>query len=471
MQSVRIGAGLGFYGDNWEPVAASIERGGVQFIASDHLAELTLAILQKDRQRDPGLGYARDLVPMLLRLWPLMRERGVRFVCNAGGLNPAGAAQALLAAFMTKGWRARVAVVRGDDVLPQLLQADAPATDFAHLFTGEPVAGVREQLVFANAYLGAEPIVRALDAGADIVITGRVADAALFLGPIVHSLGWTLAGARTPIDLDRLAQGLTVGHLLECSGQGSGGNFGSQGDWQRIPDLAHIGYPIAEVYQDGTALITKAPATGGRVNFDTVRQQLLYEVHNPYAYHSPDVVLDMGSITLHDEGHDRVRLTGARGQPPGEQLKVVAGFRDGFKAEVTWGFSWPDAWDKAQAAQATVRTMLRDKHIPHDELFVEYPGLNSAHGALAPLPEVAALNDLNEVWTRMVLRTPVKAAADGFGRLFPWLALSGPAYTCGFNGLHNTSELLGIWPTLVPCSAVESSVQVDMMDGVAPTPA
>jgi hypothetical protein len=467
MQSVRIGAGLGFYGDNWEPVAASIDRGGVQFIASDHLAELTLAILQKDRQRDPALGYARDLVPMLLRLWPLMRERGVRFVCNAGGLNPAGAAQALLAAFEAKGWRARVAVVSGDDVLPQLMQGDGSATDFAHLFTGEAVAGVRERLVFANAYLGAAPIVRALDGGAEIVITGRVADAALFLGPIVHSLGWTLAGAASSLDLDRLAQGLTVGHLLECSGQGSGGNFGSQGAWQRIPDLAHIGYPIAEVYQDGTALITKAPDTGGRVNFDTVRQQLLYEVHNPHAYHSPDVVLDMGAVTLHDEGHDRVRLTGARGQSPGEQLKVVAGFRDGFKAEITWGFSWPDAWDKAQAAQATVRSMLSEKRIPHDELFVEYPGLNSAHGALAPLPGATALNELNEVWTRMVLRTPVKAAADGFGRLFPWLALSGPAYTCGFNGLHNTSELLGIWPTLVPRAAVEAGVSVQFIGEAA----
>ena len=206
MKSVRIGAGLGFYGDNWEPVAASIERGDVQFIASDHQAELTLAILQKDRQRDPGLGYARDVVPMLLRLWPLMRERGVRFVCNAGGLNPHGAAQAVLKAFEAKGWRARVAVVSGDDVLPQLLQADAPATDFVHLFTGEPVAQVRERLVFANAYLGARPIVQALDAGADIVITGRVADAALFLGPLVHSLGWTLDGVTDARDLDRLAQ-------------------------------------------------------------------------------------------------------------------------------------------------------------------------------------------------------------------------------------------------------------------------
>lgn len=465
MKSIHIGAGLGFYGDNWEPVAASMERGGVQFIASDHLAELTLAILQKDRQRDPALGYARDVVPMLLRLWPLMQARGVRFVCNAGGLNPMGAAQAVLAAFAAKGWRARIAVVTGDDVLPRLLDASTPADELAHLFTGEPVSQVRERLVFGNAYLGAAPIVQALDAGADIVITGRVADAALFLGPLVHGLGWKLGGATEPQDLNRLAQGLTVGHLLECSGQGSGGNFGSQGAWQAIPDLAHIGYPIAEVWEDGTALITKAPGTGGRINFDTMRQQLLYEVHNPHAYHSPDVVLDMGGIVLHDEGYDRVRLTGARGTVPGPQLKVVAGYRDGFKAEVTWGFSWPDAWDKAQAATATIRQLLQDKRIPHDELFVEYPGLNSAHGALAPLPDVAALNAMNEIWTRLVLRTPSKAAADGFGRLFPWLALSGPAYTCGFNGLHNTSELLGIWPTLIPRALVEPSIQVDMLGG------
>jgi hypothetical protein len=463
MKSTRIGAGLGFYGDNWEPVVASIERGDVQFVASDHLAELTLAILQKDRQRDPSLGYARDVVPMLMRLWPLMRERGVRFVCNAGGLNPHGAAQAVLAAFKAKGWRARVAVVSGDDVLPRLRNSGAPASVFAHLFTGAPLSDVRERLVFGNAYLGARPIVAALDAGADIVITGRVADAALFLGPLVHSLGWRLDGATDARDLDRLAQGLTVGHLLECSGQGSGGNFGSQGAWQAIPDLAHIGYPIAEVWEDGSALITKAPDTGGRVNFDTVRQQLLYEVHNPHAYFSPDVVLDMGAIQLQDEGGDRVRLSGARGTAPTDTLKVVAGFRDGYKAEVTWGFSWPDAWDKAQAAQATIRALLRDKRIPHDELYVEYPGLNSAHGTLAPLPQPDALNQANEIWTRLVLRTADKVAADGFGRLFPWMGLSGPAYTCGFTGLHNTSELLGIWPTLMPRADVEAGVRMDVL--------
>lgn len=462
--SVRVGAGLGFYGDNWEPVAASIERGQVQFIASDHLAELTLAILQKDRQRDPALGYARDVVPMLMRLWPLMRERGVRFVCNAGGLNPRGAAQALREAFVRKGWSARIAVVTGDDVLSHLQDPEVPDADLAHLFSGEPVSRVRERLVFGNAYLGARPIVDALDASADIVITGRVADAALFLGPIVHSLGWRLGHQHEAGDLDRLAQGLVVGHLLECSGQGSGGNFGAQGHWQQIPDLAHIGYPIAEVWQDGTALITKAPGTGGRVNFDTVRQQLLYEVHDPHAYRSPDVVLDMGDLHLHDEGHDRVRITGARGHAPGDRLKVVAGFRDGYKAEVTWGFSWPDAWDKAQAAQAMIRQQLQERRLPHDELYVEYPGLNSAHGPLAPLPPPQQLNQLNEIWTRLVLRTPEKAVADGFGRLFPWIALSGPAYTCGFNGLHHTGELLGIWPTLIPRDLVEPLVRVELLE-------
>lgn len=459
-KSIRIGAGLGFYGDAWEPVLASIERGGVQYIASDHLAELTLAILQKDLQRDPSLGYARDVVPMLMYLWPAMQQRGVRFICNAGGLNPAGAAEAVRAAFAAKGWSARVAVVTGDEVIEDLAEL-APA----HMFSGASFDSVRTNMVFANAYLGARPIVTALQQVADIVITGRVADAALFLGPLVHEFGWNL-GDDTPAttdDLNRLAQGLAVGHLLECSGQGSGGNFGSLEAWKAIPDLAHIGYPIAEVSEDGSAIITKAPGTGGRINFDTVRQQLLYEVHNPHAYMSPDVVLDLSTIRLEDLGNDRVRMTGATGGARTQQLKVVGGYRDGFKAEVTWGFSWPDAWDKSQAAVAMVKAQLADKSMSHDDLFVEYPGLNSAHGALAPFPAADALADLNEVWVRMVIRTRDKKAANGFGRLFPWMGLSGPAYTCGFHGLHNTSELLGIWPALIDREQVETKVRVEVL--------
>ena len=461
-KTVRIGAGLGFYGDSWEPVVASVMRGELNYIASDHLAELTLAILQKDRQRDASLGYARDVLPMLMRLWPLMRERGVRFICNAGGLNPAGAAAALQAAFAAKGWRAKIAIVSGDDVLPQLMSAGAAPGTFDHLFNGTQVSSVKDALLFANAYLGARPIVDALARGADIVVTGRVADAALFLAPLVHEFGWRLEDAASSMELNRLAQGLAVGHLLECSGQGSGGNFGSLQAWQAIPDLAHIGYPIAEVSEDGSAIISKPPGTGGRVNFDTVRQQLLYEVHDPHAYLSPDVVLDMSTIRLDDLGDDRVRMSGATGHARPEQLKVVAGFRDGFKAEVTWGFSWPDAFAKTQAALAMVKTQLTEKRVLHEELYVEYPGMNSAHGGLAPLP--ADLDALNEVWIRLVLRTNEKAAADGFGRLFPWLGLSGPAYTCGFHGLRSTGELLGIWPTMISRELVESQVRVDMIE-------
>ncbi len=457
-ESVNIAAGLGFYGDSWEPVVASIERGNLHYVASDHLAELTLAILQKDRQRDPALGYARDVLPMLLRLWPLMQARGVRFVCNAGGLNPQGAGQALRAAFAAKGLTARIAVVAGDNVLSHLTE------NSTHLFNGQAFSSVQARMLFANAYLGARPIVDALAQGADIVVTGRVADAALFLAPLVHEFGWKLEDAASALDWNRLAQGLCVGHLLECSGQGSGGNFGAQGVWKSIPDLAHIGYPIAQVQADGSATITKAPGTGGRINFDTLRQQLLYEVHNPHAYASPDVVLDMSTLRLDDLGHDRVRVSGATGHPRPAQLKVVGGYSDGYKAEVTWGFSWPDAYDKALAAVDIVKTQLSERKVPHEDLFIEFPGLNSAHGPLAPLPAPEQLAELNEVWVRMVLRTQSKAAADGFGRLFPWMALSGPAYTCGFSGLHAASELLGIWPTLIDRAQVESQIQVEVFD-------
>jgi hypothetical protein len=451
MKTVRIGAGLGFYGDSWLPVRASIERGEVQYIGSDHLAELTLAILQKDRAKDPAAGYTRDLVPMLTALWPLAQARGVRFVLNAGGLNPLGARDALAAAFAAKGWRARIAVVSGDGILERIDELRAAGQPLAHLDTDADIAGVRERLVFANAYLGARPIADALGQGAQIVITGRVADAALFLGPLVHELGWAWD------DWNRLAQGLTVGHLLECSGQGSGGNFGSQGEWADIPDLAHIGYPIAEVREDGVAVITKAPGTGGRVSFDTVRQQLLYEVHDPHRYFSPDVVLDMGTLALTDLGDDRVEVSGAIGMPRPDTLKVVAGYQDGWMGSTVVGFCWPDALQKAEAAVATVRQALREQGIAVDDFHVEYLGLDAF---LGPHADRARCDELNEVWVRVAIRTRDRRIADGLGRQFPWLALSGPPYMGGFHGMTPASQLLGLWPTRVARDLIERHVEV-----------
>ena len=455
MKSVRIGAGLGFYGDSWLPVRASIERGGVQYIGSDHLAELTLAILQKDRARNPGAGFTRDLVPMLSDLWPLAQPRGVKFVLNAGGLDPLAARAALAAAFAHKGWTARIAAVTGDDVIDRIDELRAAGEALAHLDTGADIAEVRSRLVFANAYLGARPIADALAQGADIVLTGRVADAALFLGPLVHELGWAWD------DWRRLAQGVTVGHLLECSGQGSGGNFGAADGWAHIPDLGHIGYPIAEVSEDGSAVITKAPGTGGRVDFDTLRQQLLYEVHDPHAYVSPDVVLDMGTLTLEDLGGDRVRVKGATGRPRPERLKIVAGYEDGWMGSSVVGFCWPDAWRKAQAAVGLVKQSLREQQVPVEEMLVEYLGLDAF---LGPHADLSRREELNEVWVRVAVRTQDKRHADGLGRHFPWLALSGPPYMSGFHGIAPGSQLLGVWPALVAREPVESRVNVSLLE-------
>lgn len=451
MKSVRIGAGLGFYGDSWRAVRASIERGAVKYIASDHLSELTLAILQKDRQKDAAAGYARDGLPMLMELWPLAAKHGVKFILNAGGLNPAGARDAIARAFCDKGWKATLATVTGDALLDRLDELRAAGEPLSHMDTGEALDTVRGRMLFANAYLGAQPIVKALEQGADIVLTGRVADAALSLAPIVHELGWKWD------DWDRLALGLTVGHLLECSGQGAGGNFGSAEAWAEIPDYAHLGYPIAEVAADGSALFTKAPGTGGRVSFDTLRQQLLYEVHDPHAYFSPDVVLDMGTLRFDDLGNDRVRVTGASGAPRPARLKVVGGYHESWMGTGMIGFSWPQAYAKCEKAAETIRTLVAERGWPVEDMNVEYIGYDSLLGANA---DPTYRDQLNECFLRMTIRTQDPKVADAYGRLFPWLGLSGPPYVGSMKGVQGAKELLGIWPTLVTRELVEAKVEI-----------
>src|SRR2546421_2865725 len=451
MKSLRIAAGLGFYGDSWQPIKASIERGNVQYICSDHLAELTLAILQKNRQRDPTLGYTQDLVPMLSDLLPLAIQRGARFVLNAGGLNPLAAREALLAVLRKLGLKLKVGVVLGDAVIERLDDLQAAGASLAHMDTGVAIATVRERLLFANAYLGARPLVEALEAGADIVLTGRVADAALFLAPLIYELGWRWD------DWDRLAQGIVVGHLLECSAQASGGNFG--GDWRSIPDLAHIGYPIAEVWENGAAVISKAPGTGGRVNFDTLREQLLYEVHDPGHYMTPDVDVDMTTLHMEEIGPGEVRVTGATGRPAPDTLKVVAGFGEGVMGQAVLGYAWPDALAKARAAAEIIQQQMREIDLKAEEVVIEYPGYNSIHG---PLADPTYANELNEVYLRIAVRCADKREAAKLGRLFPPLALSGPPFIGGAGGMIEPRGLLGIWPTLAPRDIIEEYVRVSV---------
>src|SRR5205807_8029261 len=289
--AVRLGGGQGFYGDGHRPVD-DLLAAGVDYLVCEALAELTLAILQKDRQRDESLGYTRDLPLYLQQVMPYVLEGRTRFITNAGGINPVAAGRAVVGAARSLGVSGiKVATVVGDDVRSR---------------AGE--LGLPDDALLASAYLGARPIVEALDAGAQVVITGRVADASLFLAPLVHELGWAWD------DWDRLAAGVVVGHLLECSGQVTGGNY--SGRWWDNPDPVRIGFPIGEVEPDGSAVITKPKATGGMVTFDTVREQLLYEVHDPTRYLNPDVVADFASLTLDDLGDNRVRLSRTRASSP-----------------------------------------------------------------------------------------------------------------------------------------------------------
>ena len=451
MKSVRIAGGLGFYGDSWQPIKASIERGNVAYVASDHLAELTLAILQKDRQRDPNLGYTRDLVPMLAELLPLAVPRGVKFILNAGGLNPMAAREVLLGALKKFGVRLKVGVVLGDSVLERLDELQQMGVTLAHMDTGEDIATVRERLVFASAYLGARPLVEVLDAGADIVLTGRVADAALFLAPMVHELGWRWD------EWDKLAQGMVVGHLLECSGQATGGNFG--GDWRSIPDLANIGYPIAEVWENGEAVISKAPDTGGRVSFDTLREQLLYEVHDPGHYLTPDVDVDMTTLHLQEIGLDAVRVTGATGRPAPQTLKIVAGYEDGYMGQAMIGYAWPDALAKAELAAQILQEQMGKIGLKPEETHIEYIGYNSIHG---PLADPTYANELNEVYLRIAVRCRDRRDAEKLGRLLSPLGLSGPPFIGGASGITPPRGLLGIWPTLAPRAVIEEYIRVSV---------
>ena len=372
---------------------------------------------------------------------------------NAGGLNPRGAREAIARAFRDKGWKATIATVTGDSVLERIDELRAAGETLAHMDSGEDIASVRERMLFANAYLGAQPIAEALSRGADIVLTGRVADAALTLGPLAHEFGWQWD------DWNRMAAGLTLGHLLECSGQGSGGNFGSAGEWAKVPDYAHLGYPIAEVSADGSALFTKPPGTGGRVSFDTIRQQLLYEVHNPHAYVSPDVVLDMGTLRFDDEGNDRVRISGATGAARPQRLKIVAGYQDGWMGTGMIGFAWPEAYAKCEKSAEIIQTLVAERGWVPEETNVEYVGYNSLLGENA---DPTYRDQLNECFLRMTIRTRDRRVADGFGRLFPWLGLSGPPFVGSMKGITPAKELLGIWPTLVARELVEKDIKIEI---------
>lgn len=450
MRKVRIGAGQGFYGDSLLPVLDVARYGNVQYISFDTLAELTMAILEKGRRRDPNGGFTRDVIPMMRNLLPICRERGIRLITNAGGINPQGAAKAVAEVARSLGLPLKVACVTGDNILDRLDELAAQGVSFQDDEKRQTLADIRDRVLFASVYLGAGAIADALDQGADVVITGRTTDTAQFLGPLLHEFRW----ARN--DWDRLAQGVVLGHLMECSGQVSGGNL--QVDWESVPALERIGFPVAEVSEDGSFVLTKPEGTGGAVTLRSVKEQFLYEIHDPTQYITPDVICDLTTTQLETVGPDQVRVSGTRGKPAPPTLKALLGYADGWMGEGCISFSWPKAYTKARRAAEIILSRLEMQGVKPEETRVEYIGINSLWGALAPEP--ADEDQVNEVRLRIAIRTHDRQACEVLAREFPPLLLSGPPTASAVAGTPAPRELLGLWSALIPRHLVEPGIQI-----------
>lgn len=415
----------------------------------DYLAEVTMSIMQKQKNKDPRLGYARDLVTLMEEILPLCAERNVRIITNGGGVNPVACSNAIAeTAHRLKIDGIRIGVVQGDDILDRIDGLVAEGHSLKNMETQEPVSTVRTRLQSANVYFGAGPIVEALQQGATIVVTGRTTDTGLTLAPMMYEFGWK------PDDWDRLAAGTVAGHILECGGQASGGNF--LGDWRSVPDLAHIGFPIAEAYPDGRIVITKHDSLGGMVTMQTVKEQLLYEIGNPKEYITPDCVADFTTIQLSHDGANKVRISDVKGRPATEFYKVSMSYEDGYTAFGTLTYSWPDALEKATAADRILRQRLKDLGLQFDEVRSEFLGVNSSHSHLAP-----PVKDANEVVLRVGVRSHDKRAVERFGKEIAPLILTGPPSVTGFaGGRPRPSDVISYWPALISKKAVKPRVQV-----------
>jgi hypothetical protein len=449
--SIRIAAGQGFWGDLPDAPVRQVEGGPIDYLMLDYLAEVTMSIMQKQKARDPNAGYARDFVPLMKQILPACVERNIRVTANAGGVNVEGCANAVRDVALELGLagKLRIGIVTGDDIMGKLDELLSRGVELRNMDTGEPLSTVRERIQSANVYLGAAPMVEALDRGAQIVITGRATDTGLTLAPLMHEFGWALD------DWNRLAAGTIAGHIIECGAQCTGGNC--QYEWRSIPSLANVGFPIVEAAPDGTFVVTKHEGTGGWVIIPSIKEQLVYEMGDPHSYITPDCVADFTTVRLEYEGRDRVRVFGIEGRPATDTFKVSISYSAGYKAVGTLVYSWPEAYDKARAADRILRARLDRLGLEFDQILTEFVGANATHGPLAGEPSA----DLPEVQLRVGVRSENRAAVERFTKEIAPLVLTGPPGVTGFaGGRPKVEEIVAYWPALIPKSEITSHVEI-----------
>lgn len=439
-QVLKIGNAGGYWGDDPRALYRQIMGGHLDYVSMDFLAEITMSIMQKQRSRDPESGYARDFLPMVESVFPKILKDRTKIITNAGGVNPEACAEAVATLAAKLGLKPKIAVVYGDDILDQLGPLKAKGCAFANMETNRSFSEIEKNISAANVYFGAAPVVEALKWDPDIIITGRVTDTGITVAPMVHEFGWSLK------DFDKLAAGIVAGHILECGSQATGGNFS---DWQLVKSFRNMGYPMVEVSPDGSFVVTKHPDTGGLVSVDTIREQLFYEMGNPKAYLTPDVVADFSTIRLEGAGPDRVKVTGVKGYEPTPFYKVSMAYADGAKSVGDIAICGPNARKKAEAfAQVFWDRAGTDFAATETEFF----GYNAFHRSMTPAEEG------NEIILRLGARDPDQKKLKAFGKVVPSVILGGPPGVTILGGVPKIHEIVSYWPALMPKTAINPKV-------------
>ncbi len=450
-EKVRVAGGQGFWGDLLTAPVEQVRNGPIDYLMLDYLAEVTMSILQKQRSRNTEAGYARDFISLMQEILPDCVEKDIKVLSNAGGVNVEGCAEAIkqVAQDLGLSGKVKIGVVTGDDVLPRLQEFLDNGIEINNMDTGERLADILDKVQSANVYLGAQPLVEALEKGAQIIVGGRLTDTGLTLAPLMYEFGWSFE------NWDQVATGTIAGHIIECGAQCSGGNC--QFDWQTIPDMANVGFPIIEAYPNGDFIVTKHEGTGGRINIPSIKEQLLYEMGDPHSYITPDVVADFTTINVADDGENRVKVFGIKGKPNTEFYKVSIAYSGGWKSVGTLVYSYPDAFEKAKAADLILRSRLDKLGLQFDTILTEFVGWSATHGHLAGEPP----KDIPEIQLRVGVRGQSKEDVERFTKEIAPLILTGPPGVTGFaGGRPKVEEIMAYFPALIPKNLIETKVEI-----------
>lgn len=448
---VLVANGQGFWGDSILGPVRLVNEGPLDYLTLDYLAEVTMSIMQKLKTRDPEAGYATDFVKMVERVLPTCQEKGIRIIANAGGVNPQACRKAVAETVKKLGMSGvKIAVVEGDDILDQLGELIDSGEELLNMDTGEQLKPHLDKVSSANVYIGARPIVEALEQGADIIITGRATDPSLVVAPLIHEFGWSFD------DFDKVAAATVAGHIVECGAQCTGGNFT---DWQSVPDMANIGYPVIEAHSDGSFYVTKHEGTGGLVSVETVTSQLVYEMGDPANYITPDGLADFTSIQLEDAGKNRVKVSGIKGKPATPTYKVSVSYHQGYKTVGQLTVAGPDAVAKAKLCADIVfdRVKYDGYEFSEEEKMIEIVGTNVCHAGIVNGPEEPA-----EVILRIGAKGTDKAKINRLGMEIVPLVTSGPPGVTGFaGGRPKATDIISYWPALIDKKRVQTRVSVE----------